>query len=171
MARIILIFFILIPVFLFGQLPPEKMSAPEYVGKFKEAAIREMEEGGVPASITLAQGLLESGNGNSPLARNANNHFGIKCHVGWEGETYIQDDDEANECFRKYKTVFDSYRDHSNFLRNRQRYAFLFELDPTDYKGWAKGLKKAGYATDPSYADRLIKLIEQYELHKIDEIA
>jgi len=125
---------------------------------------------GIPASITLAQGMLESDYGNSPLAKYANNHFGIKCHRGWEGPSFIQDDDEANECFRKYFSAFDSYRDHSEFLMTRDRYASLFEFKATDYKAWARGLKKAGYATNPKYADLLIKIIEENELHQYDRV-
>ncbi|TND08010.1 MAG: hypothetical protein FD123_2693 [Bacteroidetes bacterium] len=155
---------------LFAQPAERKMSAQEYVDKYKEDAVREMLISGVPASITLAQGMLESGNGNSALAVYANNHFGIKCHKGWTGESYVQDDDEKNECFRKYPSVYDSYLDHSDFLRTRQRYAFLFELKVTDYKGWAKGLKQAGYATDPRYADRLIDLIEANNLNELDKV-
>lgn len=134
---------------------------------YKDDAINDMKRMGVPASITMAQALLESSDGNSNLARHANNHFGIKCS-DWKGPSYIQDDDTKDECFRKYKSVLDSYDDHSNFLRTRPRYAFLFELDIKDYKGWAKGLKKAGYATDPTYADRLIKIIEDNQLYLLD---
>ena len=136
---------------------------------FKEDAIREMLMYGVPASITLAQGMLESANGNSPLAIYANNHFGIKCHKGWEGLTFIQDDDASNECFRKYNKVLDSYTDHSEFLLGRSRYAFLFELNKTDYKSWAVGLKKAGYATNPKYPELLITLIERHKLYELDK--
>lgn len=146
------------------------MSSKEYVEKYKDDAIREMLMYGVPASIVLAQGMLESGNGNSALAVYANNHFGVKCHTDWTGLTYIMDDDEKNECFRKYPSVLDSYNDHSLFLKNRSRYAFLFELKITDYKGWAKGLKQAGYATDPRYAERLIEIIEMYNLDRFDKV-
>lgn len=121
-----------------------------------------------PASITLAQGLLESAAGLSPLAVHANNHFGIKCHDDWEGETFYKDDDSAHECFRAYPSAEDSFRAHSDFLRNRAHYRSLFDLDPTDYKAWARGLKKAGYATDPSYADKLIRQIEMYGLARYD---
>ncbi len=145
-------------------------SRQEYIQNYKDWAIKEMLRTGIPASITLAQGILESGNGNSPLAKYANNHFGIKCHKGWQGETFIMDDDEKNECFRKYYSVLESYRDHSEFLTGRKRYSDLFTLKPTDYKGWAKGLKKAGYATNPKYANILIKLIEDYELYKYDKV-
>ncbi len=133
-------------------------------------AIREMERSGVPASITLAQGALESADGNSRLARNGNNHFGIKCHNDWNGKRIYEDDDAKNECFRKYTSVEESFRDHSDYLRTKSRYAFLFDLAITDYKGWARGLKKAGYATSPTYANALIKIIEQYNLHLYDKM-
>lgn len=139
-----------------------------YIERYKDIAMREMNDYGIPASITLAQGILESGVGQSELAVKANNHFGIKCHNDWDGEKIYHDDDKRNECFRKYKTPEESFIDHSLFLKNRARYSFLFELDKTDYKGWAKGLKQAGYATDPNYANRLITLIESNELHQYD---
>ncbi len=139
-----------------------------YIKKYKDVAIREMKLHGIPASITLAQGILESGSGESYLATEANNHFGIKCHEGWSGERVYHDDDKKNECFRSYKNPDESFKDHSLFLKNRSRYAFLFEESPTDYKAWAKGLKKAGYATNPKYPKLLIDLIERYELHKYD---
>jgi LysM repeat protein len=145
------------------------MSTAEYVSKYKDEAIEDMYKTGVPASITLAQGILESDAGNSSLAREANNHFGIKCHKEWTGETYIMDDDAKDECFRKYRSVLDSYDDHGMFLRTRPRYASLFELDITDYKAWAYGLKQAGYATNPKYAELLIKLIEENALHQYDQ--
>ena len=153
-----------------SQPAEPRMSKVDYINEFKDQAIREMHSTGIPASITLAQGMLESDYGNSPLAKYARNHFGIKCHKGWEGPTFIQDDDEANECFRKYYSAFDSYRDHSEFLMTRDRYASLFELKHTDYKGWAHGLKQAGYATNPKYAPLLIKIIEENELHKYDHV-
>ena len=159
---------LVIPVCLFAQPSERKFTCTDYVEKYKSDAIREMQMFRVPASITLAQGMLESDNGNSALAVYANNHFGIKCHKEWTGETYVQDDDDTNECFRKYPTVYDSYVDHSQFLKTRKRYAQLFELKITDYKGWAKGLKAAGYATDPKYADRLIEIIERYKLNQYD---
>ena len=124
---------------------------------------------GIPASITLAQGILESASGTSTLAVNANNHFGIKCHVDWKGAVIYHDDDEKQECFRKYNRVSESFRDHSLFLSERNRYAFLFELRKTDYKGWAKGLQKAGYATSKTYAKKLIKLIDEYDLTQYDK--
>ena len=151
--------------------PAEKKNTPEeYIALYKDDAVREMQLYRVPASITLAQGMLESDNGNSALAVYANNHFGIKCHKEWTGETYTQDDDTKDECFRKYGSVYDSYVDHSSFLKTRPRYAFLFDLKITDYVGWAKGLKSAGYATDPKYADRLISIIERYKLHEYDKL-
>ncbi|MBL0097027.1 MAG: glucosaminidase domain-containing protein [Bacteroidetes bacterium] len=146
-----------------GRITPEM-----YIDMFKEAAITDMKKTGVPASITLAQGMYESDYGNSPLATNANNHFGIKCHKEWEGPTYHKDDDAPNECFRKYESVLHSYDDHSDFLRSRDRYSALFTLEITDYKGWSHGLKKAGYATNPGYASKLIGLIEKYRLHEYD---
>lgn len=150
--------------------PAERKQTPaDYIEKYKEDAVREMHMYKVPASITLAQGMLESDNGNSALAVYANNHFGIKCHREWTGETYVQNDDDTNECFRKYVSVYDSYVDHSQFLKTRDRYAFLFDLKLNDYKGWARGLKQAGYATDPRYADRLIDIIERYKLNELDK--
>ena len=144
-----------------------KAARIKYIIEHKDDAIREMQKVGIPASITMAQACLESSDGCSPLATIANNHFGIKC-ANWSGPSYTQDDDMKDECFRKYNTALESYDDHSNFLKTRPRYAFLFELEPTDYKSWAKGLRKAGYATDPAYADRLIKIIEDFELHQLD---
>ena len=144
-----------------------KFDRAEYIAMYKNDAINDMKKMGVPASITMAQALLESNDGNSNLARLANNHFGIKCS-DWKGPSYIQDDDTKDECFRKYNNVLESYDDHSNFLKTRPRYAALFELDIKDYKAWAKGLKKAGYATDPTYADRLIKIIEENQLYLLD---
>lgn len=155
---------------LLAQPAEYKLTAEEYVSKYKEDAVKEMLLHGVPASITLAQGMLESGNGNSALAVYANNHFGIKCHAEWTGATYIQDDDASNECFRKYNSVLESFSDHSLFLKTRPRYAFLFDLQVSDYKGWANGLKTAGYATDPSYANRLIELIERHNLNELDKM-
>lgn len=135
---------------------------------YRDIAIKKMQEYRIPASITLAQGLLESGSGNSDLATNANNHFGIKCHKEWTGMTYIKDDDEKNECFRKYTNPEESFNDHSLFLTSRPRYSNLFTLDVTDYKGWAHGLKAAGYATNPRYAELLIKIIEENQLYLYD---
>lgn len=153
-----------------SQPSEPRFTKQDYINKFAEHAVAEMHNTGIPASITLAQGMLESDYGNSPLAKYAKNHFGIKCHKGWEGPSFIQDDDEANECFRKYYSEYDSYRDHSEFLMTRDRYAFLFKLKPTDYKGWAHGLKKAGYATNPKYAFLLIKIIEANNLHQYDKM-
>lgn len=148
--------------------PAEDTPQQRYIDKYADLAVEEMRRSGVPASITLAQGLLESRYGQSDLAVKGNNHFGIKCHSNWNGAKMRVDDDKEKECFRKYRTVEQSYRDHSDFLRYRDRYKFLFDLDPKDYKGWAYGLKKAGYATDPAYPKKLINLIEEYELYKYD---
>ena len=149
----------------------QRITPEEYIQTYKDIAMREMREYKIPASITLAQGLLESGAGNSALAREAKNHFGIKCHKGWTGDTYFMDDDAENECFRKYNDVEESFRDHSVFLTTRGRYSSLFDLEITDYEGWAKGLKAAGYATSPKYAQALIDRINRYNLPKYDSIA
>ncbi len=146
-----------------------RISRTEYIEAYEEIAIEEMNDFHIPASITLAQGILESGNGNSRLAKEANNHFGIKCHKGWTGKSIKMDDDAKNECFRKYKNAETSYKDHSRFLSTRSRYAFLFDLKITDYKSWAKGLKKAGYATNPKYPSLLIKIIEDNKLYEYDK--
>ena len=148
-------------------IKPNYNSTSEYIAFFKSVAIHEMKLYGIPASITLAQGILESGSGKGRLAREANNHFGIKCH-DWTGPRIYHDDDRAQECFRKYNDPNQSYRDHSLFLANRKRYANLFKYKTTDYKSWARGLKKAGYATDPKYPNKLISLIERYKLHQYD---
>jgi flagellum-specific peptidoglycan hydrolase FlgJ len=140
-----------------------------YIDTFSEIAKQEMLLYGIPASITLAQGILESGAGRGELTMRANNHFGIKCHTTWTGERVYHDDDARGECFRKYKDAKYSFRDHSLFLTGRSRYAALFKLDKDDYKGWAKGLKKAGYATDPKYPNKLISIIERYSLDKYDQ--
>jgi len=145
-----------------------KISKEEYILTYKDIAIAEMNRSGIPASITLAQGMLESDNGNSRLARQANNHFGIKCH-DWKGKKIYHTDDERNECFRKYKNANESFIDHSDFLMNGPRYVSLFYLDQSDYIGWAKGLKEAGYATSPTYAEVLIRIIKENELHQYDE--
>jgi LysM repeat protein len=161
--------FILFQFVSFGQPPPQKrITTQEYISLYKGDAIKDMMKMGVPASITIAQGILESESGNSDLAREAKNHFGIKCHKDWTGETFHKDDDAKDECFRKYKSVLESYDDHGRFLRERSRYAFLFDYKITDYKSWAHGLKKAGYATNPRYADLLIKLIEEHQLYQYD---
>ncbi len=143
-------------------------SALEYIERYKAIAISEMNKSGIPASITLAQGLLESGNGNSTLAREANNHFGIKCTPEWTGKKIYKDDDQEDDCFRVYGSPEESFRDHTEFLK-RKRYAFLFELDKNDYTGWAHGLKQAGYATNPRYAELLIGIIERYTLNQYDK--
>lgn len=143
----------------------------QYVNTYKYLAIREMQRTGVPASIKLAQGILETQAGESDLVKRSNNHFGIKCKTGWNGNKVYHDDDERGECFRSYSSAEDSYRDHSDFLKRSQRYAFLFDLDPTDYTDWAKGLKKAGYATNPRYTQMLIKFIEDYDLQLYTLIA
>ena len=148
----------------------KKMTRSQYIEKYKEVAINNMRKHKIPASITLAQGVLESGDGNSELARKSNNHFGIKCHSDWKGKKTYHDDDKKQECFRVYKTVYDSYADHANFL-HKKRYAKCFELKITDYKGWAKELKNAGYATSSKYPKLLIKIIEDYQLYKYDKIA
>jgi len=146
-----------------GNTPQER-----YIYTYSDIAVAEMQRTGVPASITLAQGIIESGSGLSTLAVNGNNHFGIKCHNSWTGGTMKMDDDRKGECFRTYDTPEESFRDHSDFLRYRDRYKFLFDLDRRDYKGWAFGLKQAGYATDPSYASKLIRTIEEYDLTRFD---
>jgi flagellum-specific peptidoglycan hydrolase FlgJ len=140
----------------------------EYINQYKEVAKENMRKFGVPASIALGQGILESGAGTGDLSLKANNHFGIKCHAEWTGPSVRHDDDAPDECFRKYEKVIDSYYDHSSFLTSRPWYKPLFKLQKNDYKGWAKGLKSAGYATDPKYPNKLISLIERYQLQKID---
>jgi len=140
-----------------------------YIKKFAPAAVKNMRSYRIPASITLAQGVLESGYGEGTLAKKANNHFGIKCHKGWKGKSIRHDDDAKNECFRSYKNPLRSYRDHSLFLVDRDRYRSLFKLKRKDYRGWAIGLKAAGYATDPKYAEKLISLIERFNLARFDE--
>jgi LysM repeat protein len=165
--------FQLCTLLLFNCIPfisQARISAMEYIDTYKYEAVNEMLEYGIPASITIAQGILESDCGNSPLAVNAKNHFGIKCHVEWAGPTYIHDDDKKDECFRVYGDPIESYRDHSLFLKERPRYAALFKLDKEDYKAWAQGLKQAGYATNPIYAEKLIKIIEENQLHKFDKV-
>lgn len=161
----ILFFLITISISSFSQT----ITRQEYINRYQLLAIEEMNRSGIPASITMAQGCLESRNGNSELSLKSNNHFGIKCKKGWKGKKVYYDDDRRNECFRKYKTVEDSYIDHTNFLMNNPRYASLFKLKHTDYKGWAKGLKKAGYATAHDYDKRLIKIIEGSKLYRLDK--
>ncbi len=142
----------------------------DYIDRYKYIAIEDMMKFKIPASITLAQGVLESGSGRSKLARMSNNHFGIKCHKGWTGKKVRYDDDKKRECFRKYPKPEDSFDDHSKFLTSRSRYDLLFEFKPDNYKAWAKGLKKAGYATDRKYPSKLIKIIEDYELYAYDDL-
>lgn len=139
-----------------------------YVLQYKDIAMSNMKTYGIPASIILAQGILESGAGRGRLAENANNHFGIKCHADWLGDSVNHDDDSSQECFRKYNKASESFKDHALFLTSRGRYSALFELDKDDYKAWAKGLRKAGYATDPKYPDKLISYIERYDLGQYD---
>jgi LysM repeat protein len=146
----------------------DKYSPEDYILKYRDFAVIEMHRSGVPASITMAQGILESSSGNSRLAREGNNHFGIKCKSDWTGRTIYADDDAPNECFRAYNSAIESYKDHSEFLKSNWRYQTLFDLDRTDYKSWAEGLRKAGYATNPKYANILINLIERYSLHHLD---
>lgn len=147
--------------------PLYKNATEAYIAEFSQVAIDEMRKYNIPASITLAQGILESASGQGRLATKANNHFGIKCHK-WEGSKIYHDDDELQECFRKYNIAGESYRDHSEFLTSRSRYNNLFKLKSNDYKGWAKGLKAAGYATDKKYPEKLIGLIERYKLYEYD---
>jgi LysM repeat protein len=147
----------------------DRISRSQYIETWKTEAISQMVTYRIPASITLAQGILESGDGNSRLAKQGNNHFGIKCHT-WTGKTIHKDDDKKNECFRKYESARESFQDHSEFLTKRGRYSFLFDLEPNDYKGWAKGLKTAGYATNPKYSNLLIALIEKNNLQQYDNM-
>jgi LysM repeat protein len=170
MKRFVILILCLACMSAYAVHAPKDDKSPQeiYIEKYSSLAVEEMYRSGIPASITLAQGLLESGNGCSELALKSNNHFGIKCHNNWEGKKVYYDDDAKGECFRKYPNPEDSYRDHSDFLRYRARYRFLFDYPVTDYKAWAFGLKKAGYATDPEYPTKLIKLIEDYELHQYD---
>lgn len=158
-----ILFFILI--LLFGKVKADVFE--EYITTFSPLAIQYQTEYGIPASITLAQGILESGAGRSLLATQGNNHFGIKCHKDWEGEWMLRDDDKPNECFRVYESAEESYRDHAEFLQ-KSRYQPLYNLNVTDYKGWAKGLKRCGYATSPTYAEKLISIIERYGLYVYD---
>lgn len=165
--RIIVVLISVLFINLLGGAQTLSKSYLSYIEQYHEIAEKQQREHGVPASITLAQGLLESGAGQSYLSKSSNNHFGIKCS-DWQGEKIYYDDDTKDECFRKYSQVLDSYEDHCAFLKSRPRYASLFELKPTDYEGWAFGLKKAGYATDPTYAYKLISIVENYSLHKFD---
>ncbi len=166
MKKIVILFVTLfLPLAVWAQSVQEK-----YIAQYSDIAVQEMLRSGIPASITLAQGILESGSGLSPLAAQGNNHFGIKCHKDWTGRTMHKDDDAKNECFRVYDSPDQSFRDHSDFLRYRDRYKFLFDLDRTDYRAWAYGLKQAGYATDPKYPAKLIKYIEDYNLSRFDVV-
>jgi len=149
--------------------PIKRVNPADYIEHYKNSALKEMFRHGIPASIILGQGMVESDCGNSELAQNANNHFGLKCHKEWRGETFNYDDDQEDECFRKYDHALDSYEDHSIFLRSRKHYDFLFKLSLTDYKAWAKGLKSAGYATHPEYAKKVIDIIERYRLYELDQ--
>lgn len=164
-----LIYLLTIFVCLSLQAQTRNKQYEAYIKQYRDLAVDEMKKYHIPASITLAQGLLESGAGQSTLARKSNNHFGIKCGSDWQGKTVRHNDDARGECFRAYKHPKQSYEDHSKFLAGRSRYASLFKLKITDYKGWARGLKKAGYATDPRYAQRLIDIIELYDLDKYDK--
>ncbi|MEJ8842538.1 glucosaminidase domain-containing protein [Lacibacter sp. H375] len=168
MQRLVYLFIALLSV---TALNAQTISIEEYVNTFKEIAIKEMIRTGVPASITLAQGIVETESGNSKLVKKSNNHFGIKCKETWTGPSVSHDDDAPGECFRKYENAEQSYVDHSDFLRTRKHYNFLFGLDPADYKAWAHGLKKAGYATNPAYPNMLIKYIEKYNLNDYSLIA
>ncbi len=168
MQRLVYLFVALLSV---SALNAQTISIEEYVNTYKEIAIKEMIRTGVPASITLAQGIVETENGNSKLVKKSNNHFGIKCKETWTGPSVSHDDDAPGECFRKYENAEQSYVDHSDFLRTRKHYNFLFGLDPADYKAWAFGLKKAGYATNPAYPQMLIKYIEKYNLNDYSLIA
>ena len=169
MKRVIFFFYlmVLMPFGASAQGMAWSQRYQDYFNTYKDIAIEQMLQYKIPASITLAQGVLESGAGKSELALKANNHFGIKCN-GWTGRKSYHDDDERNECFRAYNTVYESYRDHSVFLTTSQRYRQLFQLKITDYKGWAKGLKACGYATNPVYANKLIEIIELYQLYRYD---
>jgi hypothetical protein len=166
MRRILLFVFLLTAVASSAQMKWNERYQ-QYIDQYKDIAIEQMKRWRIPASITLAQGIFESGAGQSELTRRSNNHFGIKCH-GWTGRKVYKDDDAQNECFRAYDTAFDSFEDHSRFLATGQRYRSLFSLKTTDYKGWARGLKAAGYATNPQYANKLIELIQLYKLYEFD---
>jgi LysM repeat protein len=163
-----MIFLFSLPLYPAGGSGDRLPSYGNYIRRYGDLAVRQQAKYGIPASIILAQGLLESGAGQSELVRKSNNHFGIKCHSEWKGEKIYRNDDLKHECFRRYKNVEESYEDHSVFLSQRSRYADLFRLDRTNYKGWAKGLQKAGYATNPAYANSLIKIIEDYQLYLYD---
>lgn len=171
MKKIVIGLFIFGATFsVFGNSGTTCISKNDYIETWKETAIQNMIQYGIPASITLAQGILESSYGNSDLAKEANNHFGIKCHNDWTGKKFYKDDDQKDECFRKYTKAAESFKDHSIFLTSYSRYAALFQLDKTDYKSWARGLKKAGYATNPQYANLIIEAIEANNLAQLDQI-
>lgn len=167
MRNFAIVLVVLLPFLTLG-MENTKITQEDYINQWKDIAIEQMRLHQIPASITLAQGMLESGNGTSDLAKIANNHFGIKC-AGWQGETFFKDDETKNECFRKYKNAAQSFEDHSLFLKNKTRYAGLFQLELSDYKNWAKGLKDAGYATNPKYPQLLIDLIEKFNLNQYDQ--
>ena len=167
MKRTILSFTLLLTVLAVSAQMKWNQQFQNYIDQYKDIAIKEMQRYRIPASITLAQGIFESGAGQSELCLKGNNHFGIKCH-GWTGRTVYHDDDASQECFRAYNSALESYEDHSKFLSSSQRYSRLFQLKTTDYKGWARGLKACGYATNPQYADKLIQLIELYRLYEYD---
>lgn len=169
MQRIFHILLWVVLLFSFGRVEAQPtLTRAQYIEMYAPMAVESQLLYGIPASITLAQGCLESANGNSRLAREANNHFGIKCGGTWDGPSLAHDDDAPQECFRKYDSVVESYVDHALFLSERERYSALFELDPKDYKGWARGLKAAGYATNPAYAELLIRIIEENNLQRFD---
>lgn len=166
--RLHLIWYLLLGHLSLAQPPQYKMQV--YISTWSELAVSQMVDHGIPASVTLAQAIFESRCGGSELAKRSNNHFGIKCHVEWEGDTIVKHDDTLNECFRRYPSVEESFTDHSLFLSKRPRYAQLFELPQGDYRAWCKGLKEAGYATYERYAEDLIRLIEQTELYRLDGV-
>lgn len=171
MKKLLLIITVLVAIRSLAQAPAAAPAIVEYINNYKDLAIAEMQRSGVPASITLAQGILETEAGRSDLVMRSNNHFGIKCKTSWTGEKVYHDDDAKGECFRKYPSAEDSYRDHSDYLAMTPRYQHLFKLDPTDYKAWAHGIRAAGYATNPKYAQILIKYIELYNLNDYTLIA
>ena len=162
--------YVITAIIISSNLFAQRISPDEYINTYREIAIAEMKRSGIPASVTLAQGILETECGNSDLVKRSNNHFGIKCKSTWTGESVKHTDDAPNECFRKYNNPADSYKDHSDYLKTSPRYATLFELDPSDYKGWAYGLKKAGYATNPKYPQIVISNIEKYNLQQYDNL-
>ena len=161
--------FAIVCIFITAMLHAQTLTVQQYIDTYKDIAIAEMKRSGIPASITLAQGILETESGNSDLVKKSNNHFGIKCKSSWTGESVTHTDDAPNECFRKYSSAWDSYKDHSDYLKNTSRYASLFQLSATDYKGWAYGLKRAGYATNPRYPEILISNIEKYNLQQYND--